>query len=127
MASDFKIGATSGNLTSLDELTVECPDPQPEFKKFQEMVRLGAQTLRGMGPQTIIWRFPLLEVGQVAQLETSIGTTKYIRSKDRFDVFKVYEVISNIVPAKQDGDHVDRMSGIRSGYELEFIILSEVS
>lgn len=127
MASDFMIGATVEGLTSLDELTTPLPDPQPQFRKFLEMERLGNLKLRGAGPQTVIWVFPMLEVEQVQELDDQLSDDPvYIQSLDRFDAPHVYEVLMNVPSPVQDGEHIQYFAGMRGGYEVEFIILAEV-
>jgi hypothetical protein len=126
MASDFKIGTTSGGITSLDALTPPCPDPQPQFNEFRVMARLGDLSMKGRGPQTIIWTFPLIEVGEVAELETFQSANPiYIRSRKRDDTFGIFEVVMNWPDNRQDGDHINIL-GYRNGLALEFIVLSEV-
>lgn len=125
MASEFQIDATEGGLTTLDALATSLPDPQPTFNEYRKMVRLGDGTLLGVGPQTVTWQFPLMDPDQIAQLESFYSTTPiYIRTRKRDDTFGVFEVLMTIPDARQDGDHL--FQGIRSGYLLEFIVLSEV-
>ena len=125
MASEFKIGTTSGGITSLDALTTPLPDPQHDPREYKKMVKLGDSTLRGMGPRTIVWNFPLIEPGQVAQLETFFSTSaRYIRSRKRDDSFGIFEVLITMPDPRQDGEHL--FQEVRSGYTLEFIVLSEV-
>lgn len=127
MASDFKIGSTSGGLTSLDELTTPCPDPQPRFDQYRKKDRLGDMSMKGRGPQTILWGFPLLEVEQIAQLDSFQSDVPiYIRSRKRDDTFGTFEVLMNIVDPREDGDHMNGFRGHRGNYPVEFIVLSEV-
>lgn len=127
MASEFKIGTTSGGITSVDELTVPCPEPQPQFAKYRRKDKLGDMSTKGRGPQVIVWAFPLIEVEQIAQLETFQSDDPiYIRSTKRDDSFGVFEVLMNWIEAKEDGDHMNGFQGYRSGLVLEFIVLSEV-
>lgn len=127
MASDFKIGATSGGITSLDALVTPCPNPQPQFNKYRQMSRLGDLSLKGRGPQTIIWGFPLIEVEQIAMLETFKSNNPiYIQSRKRDDSLGVFEVLMNWLDPKQDGEHQNGFYGYRTGLVLEFIVLSEV-
>jgi|SRR3990172_1038602 len=127
MASDFKIGVTSGGITSLDALGTPVPDPQHQFREFLEMERLGNMKLRGSGPNTLIWKFPLLEVNELAMLETFVSTDPiYIRSPKRDDIFGIFEALMNIPIPAQDGEHMPGFRGYRGGYEIEFVILSEV-
>ena len=124
MASSFKIGTTSGGITSLDALGTPLPDPQPAFNEYQEKVKLANGSMRGLGPQTAVWTFPLLDVDELAQLETFLSGDVYIQTRKRDDTFAVFEVLMNIPDPRQDGDHL--FQGIRSGFVVEFIILSEV-
>ena len=125
MASQFEIDETSGGLTALDALATPLPDPQPVFNEYREKVRLANGSMRGLGPQTVTWSFPLLEVEQIEELEAFFDSSPiYIRTRKRNDDFAVFEVIPNVPDPKQDGDHL--FQGIRSGYTVEFIILSEV-
>ena len=127
MASDFKIGSTSGGVTSLDALTTPLPDPQPQFNKYRTKERLDNLTVKGRGPQTIIWTFPLLAVDQLAQLETFQSSDPiYIRSTKRDDTFGVFEVRMNWNDPREDGDHANGFKGHRFNLSIEFIILSEV-
>lgn len=125
MASNFKIDETEVGLTALDALATPLPDPQPSFSEYREKVKLASGRMRGMGPQTVIWNFPMLEVEQIAALETFCETSPiYIRTRKRDDSFAVFEVIPNIPDPRHDADHL--FQGIRSGYSVEFTVLSEV-
>lgn len=127
MASDFKIGTTSGGLTSLDALTTACPDPQPRFDNYRKKDRLGDMSMKGRGPQTILWNFPMLEVEQIAQLESFLSADPiYIRSRKRDDTFGVFEVYMNFLDAREDGEHMNGFRGFRANFPVEFIVLSEV-
>lgn len=127
MASNFKIGTTSGGITSLDALTTACPDPQQSFNEFRRKDRLGNMTMKGRGPQTILWTFPLLEVEQLAQLETFQSDVPiYIQSSKRDDSLGVFEVLMNWIDPREDGDHMNGFHGHRGNLALEFIVLSEV-
>jgi hypothetical protein len=127
MSSDFKIGTTSGGITSLDALGTPCPDPQPRFSEFRRKDRLGDMTVKGRGPQIIYWGFPLTAVNEVVQLEAFQSDDPiYIRSPKRNDTFGVFEVLMNWVDPREDGDHMNGFKGYRSGFEIEFIVLSEV-
>lgn len=127
MASVFEIGLDSGSMTPLDQLTTPVPNPQPEFHQFRKMDRLGTMKLKGRGPRTVIWAFPLLEVEEVAQLETfKVDDPIFIRTRHRDDSLHIYEVEVNWPDPKQDGDHRPSFPGLRSGLVLEFIVISEV-
>ena len=127
MASNFKIGLTSGGITSLDLLATPLPEPQPQFNLYRKMDRLGDMSMKGRGPQTVIWGFPLLEVEQLAMLETFKSDDPiYIRTTKRDDSFGIFEVLMNWIDPKQDGEHQNGFQGYRSGLVVEFIVLSEV-
>jgi hypothetical protein len=127
MASDFKIGTTSGGITSLDALTTPCPDPQWEFHEYKKNVRLGDGSMRGLGPQSAMWNFPMIEDEQIAQLETFKSDDPiFIRSRKRDGTLAVFEVYMNWLDPRQDGDHMPGFQGYRSGLVIEFIVLSEV-
>lgn len=127
MASNFKIGTTSGGITSLDALGTPCPDPQQSFNEFRRKDRLGDMTMKGRGPQTILWTFPLLEVEQLAQLETFQSDVPiYIQSSKRDDSLGVFEVLMNWIDPREDGDHMNGFHGHRGNLALEFVIISEV-
>jgi len=127
MSSDFKIDTTT-TVVSLDALTVPCPDPQWEFRQYQEQVSLGNGSLRGMGLPVIVWTFPLIEDAQVAQLEAYKSTSHiYIQSKNRAGALAVYEVTMNWVDPRQDGDHMGGFRGFRSGLVIEFIVWGVVT
>lgn len=127
MASSFKIGTTSGGITSLDALTTPCPDPQPQFNEFRRKDRLGDMSMKGRGPQTIVWGFPLIDSAQLAQLETfQADVPIYIQSRKRDDSLGVFEVTMNWLDPREDGDHMGGFYGYRSGLVLEFVVLSEV-
>lgn len=127
MASIFMIGATVITLVSVDELATPCPVPQPQFNEFRRMDRLGTMSMKGRGPQTVIWGFPLIEVAQVAMLETFKSDVPiYIQSNRRDDSLAILEVVMNWLDPKQDGDHQNGFYGYRSGLVLEFIVLNEV-
>ena len=127
MASEFKIGLTSGGMTSLDELATPLPNPQPEFHQYRKMDRLGNMKLKGRGPRTVMWGFPLIEVEQVSQLGIfNITDPIYIQTRHRDDTVHIYEVEVNWPDPRQDGDHSPSFRGLRSGLIVEFIVLSEV-
>jgi hypothetical protein len=127
MASPFKIGATSGGITSLDALGTPCPDPQPKFNLYRTMKRLGDLTVKGRGPQTIIWDFQLIDAEEIAQLETFKSDDPiYIQSRKRDNTLGIFEVLMNWPDPKQDGEHMPGFQGLRSGLVLEFIVISEV-
>lgn len=124
MASNFRIDTTLVGLTALDELATSLPDPQPEFREYRKMVRLGDGSMHGVGPQTIVWSFPVLETEQIAMLESFItGEPIYISSRKRDDSFGDFWVIASVPDPRQDADHL--FQGIRSGYALEFIVIQE--
>jgi hypothetical protein len=127
MASAFKIGTTSGGITSLDALGTACPDPQWEFQEFRKVVRLGNGSSKGLGPQTVTWNFPILEDAQIAMLETFLSASAiFIQSKKRDGTTGIFEVYMNWLDPRQDGDHMAGFRGYRSGLAIEFFILSEV-
>jgi|CXWL01.1.fsa_nt_gi hypothetical protein len=127
MASNFKIGVTSGGITSLDALTTACPDPQQSFNQFRRKDRLGDMTMKGRGPQTIVWIFPLLEVEQIAQLETfQSDYLLYIQSPKRDDSLGVFEVLMVWNDPREDGEHMNGFRGHRGNLSIEFIVISEV-
>jgi hypothetical protein len=128
MASDFKIGTTSGGITSLDALGTPCPDPQWEFQQFRKMDKLADGSMRGRGPNTVVWSFPMLEAAQVAMLETFISTsTIFIQSKKRDGSLGVFEVTMNWTDPRQDGDHMQGFVGWRGALAIEFLAWSEVT
>ena len=128
MASVFKIGTTSGGITSLDGLTVAVPNPQPEYQLFRAVKRLGNMKTKGFGPATVIWSFSILEVGEVTQLYTFLSTSPiYIQTRKQDDSLGIFEVEMNWPAPKQDGDHAPGFYGFRNGLVIEFIILSVVS
>jgi hypothetical protein len=128
MTSIFMIGATVDGLTGVDALATPCPIPQPQFNQFRKMLRLGDLTMKGSGPQTVIWGFPLIETEQLAMLETFKSASPiYIQTTRRDDSVAIFEVLMNWIDPKQDGDHQNGLYGYRSGLVLEFIVLSEVA
>ena len=127
MASLFMIGSTAETLTSLDELATPLPDPQWAFNEYKEMVKLGSLGVRGLGPQNVLWSFPMLETAQIAQLETfNTGEPLYIQTLKRDDTEAVFQVRMNWVEPSQDGEHKAGFQGWRMGLDIEMIILSEV-
>ncbi len=127
MASDFQIGTTPETLTALDALATPVPDPQWEFQKYRKMARLADGSMRGQGPSTIVWSFPLAEDDQIAQLEAYKSTeTIYIRACKRDGTFAVFEVTMNWTDPRQDGDHMNGFVGYRSGLSIEFLAWAEV-
>lgn len=128
MASGFKISTTLEGLTSLDALATPLPDPQPDFQKYRVLLPLGNLSQKGMGPQTAIWIFPLLETEQVSQLETFQSTEPiYIRTRKRNGTFATLQVVANWLDPRQDGDHVSRLYGYRGGLTIEFLVIAEVA
>jgi len=128
MASDFKIGESAETLVALDELNTPLNNPQWQFHKYREKVKLGSNKSRGLGPQTIIWAFPMIDAEQIEQLEEyNTGVPIYIRSRKRDLTFGVFEVTYNWQDPRQDGSHIPYMPGMRSDVEIEFTVLSEVA
>jgi len=127
MASNFKIGTTSGGITALDELAVACPDPQQSFSQYRRKDRLGDMSMKGRGAQTVTWTFPLLETEQLAQLETFLSTDPiYIQTEKRDETLGIFEVLMNWTDPREDGDHLNGFRGHRGNLSIEFVILSEV-
>jgi hypothetical protein len=127
MTSRFKIGLTALTLTSLDELAVPLPDPQPEFRKYQRKDRLGNAKMKGRGPQKIFWEFPILEIEQQNEIDDfNIADPIYIQSPDKEDVDTVYQVDVNVLDPRESGSHKVSFPGHRTGFAFEFIVLSEV-
>ncbi len=127
MASDFMIGTTAESLTALDELMTPVPDPQWEFQLYRKMIKLGNKKVFGVGPQTPVWSFPLIEDAQVAELELyNLDVPIYIQTKKRDGTLGIFEVIANWVDPRQDGDHMAGFQGFRSGLVIEFSVISEV-
>lgn len=128
MASSFKIGAAVESIASLDALGTPCPDPQWEYREYGKMAKLANGTLRGQGFTKITWDFPLIEDAQIAVLAGYISTSAiYIQSKKQDGTTGVFEVLMNVPDPRQDADHMERMPGYRSGYQVEFTVLSEVT
>lgn len=125
MTSSFQIDDTEGGLTALDALSTPLPDPQPVHNLYRKMVRLGDGSLQGQGPQTVVWTFPLLEPEQIDQLKAFESSDPiYITTRKQDDSFASFEVLMTLPDPRQDGDHL--FQGVRSGFVVEFIILSEV-
>jgi hypothetical protein len=84
-------------------------------------------TMKGRGPQTIVWIFPLLEVEQIAQLETfQSDYPLYIQSPKRDDSLGVFEVLMVWIDPREDGEHMNGFHGHRGNLSIEFIVISEV-
>jgi hypothetical protein len=127
MASDFKIGTTSGGITSLDALGTPVPNPQPQFAKYRKKSKLANGTMKGRGPQVIVWAFPLIDVTEIAMLETFQSTSPiYIQSRKRDDSLGIFQVLMNWLEPNEDGEHMAGFYGYRGGLVLEFIVISEV-
>jgi hypothetical protein len=128
MASRYKIGLTVETLTSLDELATPLPDPQSEFRQYRKKVRLGNQKMHGLGPQTVVWEFPLLDTDQQGLIDGfQIDDPIYIQSPDKDEVDTIYEVLANIPDSRESGSHKSSFPGYRTGFMFEFTILSEVA
>jgi len=128
MASRYMIGLSAETLTSLDELAVPLPDPQDEFRKFLRKDRLGNRRMKGRGPQTIIWEFPMLEIEQQSALDDfNIEAAIYIQSPNKDEEDTVYEVNVNVLDPRESGSHKTYFPGHRTGFAFEFTILSEVA
>jgi hypothetical protein len=127
LTSIFMIGTSVVALTALDELTIPLPDPQPEFRQYRRKDRVGDMTMKGRGPQTIIWGFPLPTVEQVAQINAFQSDDPiYIQSPNKEDVDTVYEALINVPDPREDGNHRAGFRGYRDGFDVEFIVVSEV-
>jgi len=128
MASDFKIGTTAGGITSLDALATPCPDPQWEFQQYRKMDKLADGSMRGRGPITITWTFPLISDAQVAVLAAFISTSAvYIQSKKRDGTTAIYETTMNWTDPRQDGDHMNGLVGYRTNIAIEFLAWAVVT
>lgn len=128
MASEFKIGTTSGGITSLDSLSTPCPDPQQRFDQYRKKDRLGDLSMKGRGPRTVVWTFPFMEVEQVTQIKTFQSADPiYIRTPKQDDTFAVFEVTANWIDPREDGDHMNGFHGHRGNLTIEFIVISEVT
>jgi len=126
MASDFKIGTTSGGMTALDALTTPLPDPQPVYRKYRVKKRLGNRKARGFGLPTVYWSFPMATVEEITQIKTFLSDSSiYIRSRNESDAFATFNVEMNILDPREDGEHMPGFQGYRRGLEIEFIVLSE--
>lgn len=127
MSSPFMIGLTAEDMIALDALDTPLPDPQWEFQQFRKMSRLGDMGLKGRGPRTVIWQFPLLEVAQITQLEEFKSEDPiFIQTLKRDDVVAIFEVQPNWPDPRQDGEHSAGLRGHRRGLMLEFVVLTEV-
>jgi len=127
MALDIKIVSTTGGFTSLYLLVMPLPEPQWEYAEYRKMVKLGNQSLRGLGPRTVPWSFPLLSTAQIAQLETfKVDDTIFIQTLKRDGTTVIYEVQCNWIDPRQDGSHKPGFVGYRFGLDLEMIIVAEV-
>ena len=128
MASIFMVGDTVETLTALDALTTPLPDPQPQFLKYRIKKRLGNMKMKGFGPSTILWEFPLAAVAEVTQVNALQSTTPiYIQSPNEDDVPAVFEVEINVPDPREDGEHKPGFRGHRFGLVVEFVVLSEVA
>lgn len=127
MASGFKIGTTSGGVTSLDALTTPLPDPQQDNPKYRVLKKLGNGKMKGFGAERVIWAFPILEVEQITQLLTfDVDANIYVRSRKRDDTWGLFEVVMNVIDPRYDGEHMPGFQGHRRGLTVEFTVISEV-
>lgn len=127
MASIFQIGATEGTLTPLDELATPLPDPQQSFAQYRRKDKLGDMTLKGRGPKTILWAFPLVTVNEIAQIiALQSDDPIYVQSVKQDDTPAVYQVIMTTPDPREDGEHMNGFQGYRGNFSIEFIVLSEV-
>jgi hypothetical protein len=127
MTSEYEIGLTAGTMTALDALATPLLDPMPDFQEFRRKDRLGDMSMKGRGPQTVIWKFAINEIEQATQLEIFMtGDPIYIRSKKKDDSFGVFQVMMNLLDPRNDGFRLPGFVGNRMENEYEFIVLSEV-
>jgi hypothetical protein len=127
MTNIFMIGETVEGLTPLAELDIPLPDPQHEYRQFKRKDRLGDLTMKGRGPATIIWEFPLPEVEQIMQVDTfQSGDPIFIQSPNKDDVDTIFHVLINLPDPRESGDHQPGFRGYRKGFIVEFIVLAEV-
>lgn len=127
MASRFKTGLSAIALTSLDELTTPVPDPQPEYLKYSEKVKLGNGQYLGRGKPSIIWEFPLMEIAEQEQALTEVATSPmYIQSPDENDDDAIWQVEPNVPDPRESGSHKPGFKGYRTGLLIEFVVLAEV-
>ena len=126
MASRYKIGATSESMDALDALTTPVPDPQSEYRKYADKVKLGDGTYFGRGSSRVIWEFAMLDMDEQAQIITSLASAVYIQSPDVDDVDTVYQVTPNLPDPRESGSHKAFFPGYRTGLMVEFIILAVI-
>jgi len=127
MASRYMIGTSSGDMDSLDTLETPIPDPQAEIYKYQSKIKLGNRRLKGIGPQTVVWEFAMLEIEQQTALAAfNIEAAIYIQTPDKDEVDTVYEVEANWPDPRESGSHKASFNGYRAGLRIEFTVLSEV-
>ncbi len=125
MASRYKIGLTYGGITSLDLLATPLPNPQAEFRTYKRKVRLGNGRLKGLGPQTVVWEFPMIDVDEQAALYAFfVDAPMYIQTPNKDEEDTVYEVTVDIPDPRESGSHRPSFNGYRTGFTMEFTILS---
>lgn len=118
MASNFKIGTTSGGITSLDSLSTPIEDPKSSFMPYARTVNLGSGGQRGTGSPVVVWEFALLELEQRNQLKsfcTGASANVYIRTKLNDDTFAVYQC-NMLWPSGIE----DRWYGVKKSFPITF-------
>lgn len=83
MASNYRIGTTSGNKVTLDTLVPR--DPQPAFAHYASYSMLGDGTARGVGWLQAEWRWAFISLTEIAALKTYCAGTSavvYITTPD---------------------------------------------
>lgn len=127
MTSSFMISLPGNDLEALDELDTPLPDPQWDFQEYRRMDRQGDMALKGRGPRTVIWKFPMLEVEQIEQLEEFKSMDPiYIQTLKRNDETAIFLAQGNWIDPRQDGEHQAGFRGHRMGLTIEFVIVDEI-
>jgi len=125
MASEFKIGATLGGITSLDILPTPVLDPTTDFKPYSKLIDLGSGLKRGAGYATAKWIYGYITEAQRNQLRTfctGASAEVFIRTRTRdtsgSTLFKTFKAVMTW-PEQEDYRNSRRTDFIISFSRLE--------
>ena len=122
MASSYYIGASAGDLTELDDLSLRDPQPAPVF--YAEYVECGDGTTRGIGWLETEWRWSVISTTDIDALRdfcTGVSGTIYIITPDIDGVFKAYSAVM-VWPQSPEALHGDYFQD----FAIRFVQLVEI-
>lgn len=94
MSSDYEIGTALNNMTSLDALTIELPDPYGEWLQYAAVESMSDGSDVGTGWCVAKWTFAFITVAQREQLREycpAASAQVYIRTRTTEKIGSEYD------------------------------------